>query len=132
MDTGAHHNIVSHNSILLTPVYAFLKCFVIMLFESVELTVLPLKREEYKVAADGNFSLCYVQTGSQACPASYPMGTRGSFLGIKWLGYETDHSPPSSAGVKNAWSYTSTPPYTFMAWCSVKAQGQFYLTCFSV
>jgi len=24
--------------------------------------------------------------------------------------YETDHSPPSSAEVKNAWSYTSTTP----------------------
>jgi hypothetical protein len=23
---------------------------------------------------------------------------------------EADHSPPSSAEVKNAWSYTSTPP----------------------
>jgi hypothetical protein len=31
---------------------------------------------------------------------------------------------------KNAWSYTFTPQYAFMAWCSdkkVKAQGQFYL-----
>jgi len=25
-------------------------------------------------------------------------------------GREADHSPPSSAEVKNAWSYTSTPP----------------------
>jgi hypothetical protein len=31
-------------------------------------------------------------------------------LGIKWPGRETDHSPPSGAEVKNAWSYTSTPP----------------------
>jgi hypothetical protein len=31
-------------------------------------------------------------------------------LGVKWPGCETDHSPPSSAKVKNAWSYTSTPP----------------------
>jgi hypothetical protein len=28
---------------------------------------------------------------------------------------------------KNAWSYTSTPQYAFMAWCSVKAQGRLYL-----
>jgi len=27
----------------------------------------------------------------------------------------------------NAWSYTSTPQYTFMAWCSVKKHEQFYL-----
>jgi hypothetical protein len=26
--------------------------------------------------------------------------------------------------VKNAWNYISTPQYAFMAWCSVKAQGQ--------
>jgi hypothetical protein len=31
-------------------------------------------------------------------------------LGIKRPGREADHSPPSSAEVKNAWSYTSTPP----------------------
>jgi hypothetical protein len=33
---------------------------------------------------------------------------------------EADHPPPSSAEVKNAWSYTSTFQYVFMAWCSVK------------
>jgi len=42
-------------------------------------------------------------------------------------GREADHSTPSSAEIKNAWSYTSTPKYTFIAWCSVKAQGQLYL-----
>jgi hypothetical protein len=31
-------------------------------------------------------------------------------LGVKWPGREADHSPPSSAEVKNAWSYTSTLP----------------------
>jgi hypothetical protein len=36
------------------------------------------------------------------------------------LGHEADHSPPSSAQVKNAWSYTSTPQYIFMAWCLIK------------
>jgi hypothetical protein len=47
--------------------------------------------------------------------ASYPMGTRDSFAGG-----EADHSPPSSAELKNAWSYTSTPQYVFIAWCLVK------------
>jgi hypothetical protein len=37
--------------------------------------------------------------------------------GVRRPGHETDHSPPSSADVKNAWCCTSTPPYTFMAWC---------------
>jgi hypothetical protein len=44
----------------------------------------------------------YVQTGSGAHPASYPMGTGGSFPGGKARpGRDADHSPPSSAGVKN-------------------------------
>jgi hypothetical protein len=34
---------------------------------------------------------------------------------VKQLGLETDHKPPTSAVVKNAWTYTSTPPYAFMA-----------------
>jgi hypothetical protein len=32
------------------------------------------------------------------------------FLGAKRPGREADHSSGSSAEVKNAWSYTSTPP----------------------
>jgi len=31
-------------------------------------------------------------------------------LGTKRPGLEADHSPPSSAEVNNAWSYTSPPP----------------------
>jgi len=31
-------------------------------------------------------------------------------LGVKRPGREADHSPSSSSEVKNAWSYTSTPP----------------------
>jgi hypothetical protein len=34
-------------------------------------------------------------------------------LGVKRPGRETDHSPPHNADVKNAWSYTSTPPVRF-------------------
>jgi hypothetical protein len=41
-------------------------------------------------------------------------------LGVKRPGCEADHSLPSNAEFKNAWSYTSTPQYAFMAWCSVK------------
>jgi hypothetical protein len=43
-------------------------------------------------------------------PASYIMDMGGYFLGVKRPEREADHSPPSSAEVKNAWSYTSTPP----------------------
>jgi hypothetical protein len=53
---------------------------------------------------------------------------RGSLsLGVKRPGCEADHSPPPSAEVKNAWSYTSIPQYAFMVWCSVKAQDKFTL-----
>jgi hypothetical protein len=62
-------------------------------------------------AEAGNFSLHHrVQTGSGAHPVCYPMGTRGSFPGVNRPGREADHSPPSSAEVRNAWGYTSTPP----------------------
>jgi hypothetical protein len=40
--------------------------------------------------------------------------------GVKRPGREADHSAPSSAEVKKAWSYTSTPQYVFMAWCLIK------------
>jgi len=33
-------------------------------------------------------------------PASYSMGTRGSFLRVKRPGREADHSPPCSAEIK--------------------------------
>jgi hypothetical protein len=46
-------------------------------------------------------------------------------LEVKRPGGEVDHSPPSSAEVKNAWSYTSTPQYVFMAWCLVKHRDNF-------
>jgi hypothetical protein len=48
---------------------------------------------------------------------SSKMGTRGFFLRIKREGREADHSPLSSAEVKNTWSYISSLPYVFMAWC---------------
>jgi hypothetical protein len=48
-----------------------------------------------------------VQTGSGAHPFSYP-GVLS--LGVKWPVPEADHSPPSSAKVKNSWSYTPTSP----------------------
>jgi hypothetical protein len=46
-------------------------------------------------------------------------------VGIKRPAREADHSPPSSAEVKNAWSYTSTPQYVFMTWYLVKNRDNF-------
>jgi hypothetical protein len=48
-----------------------------------------------------NFSLRHrAQTGSGTHPTSYPMGTGGLSLWVKRPGREDDHSPPSSADVK--------------------------------
>jgi hypothetical protein len=67
-------------------------------------------RVRFPVGA-GNFSLHHcVQNSSGTHPASYAMGTGVTLsLKLKQPGREADHSPPSSAGVKNEWSYTSTP-----------------------
>jgi hypothetical protein len=52
-------------------------------------------------AEDFSSSLCS-QTGSEAHPASSTMGTGGPFPGGKaLLGRDADHSPQSSAEVKN-------------------------------
>jgi hypothetical protein len=80
-------------------------------------------------AGAGNFSLHHlVQYGSGAHPASYPGALS---LGVKRLGHEADYSPPSSAEVKNAWSYTSALQYVFMVWCLVKHRGNFTFTFFT-
>jgi hypothetical protein len=78
----------------------------------------------------GNFSLHHRLQTVSGGPAQRPIqGVSGAIsLGVKRPGREADHSPPSSAEVKNALSYNFTPQYAFMAWCSVKAQGQLYLT----
>jgi len=49
------------------------------------------------------------------------------FWAVKRQERESDHSPPSSAGIKNVWSYTSAPQCNFMAWYLVKVQGQLYI-----
>jgi hypothetical protein len=56
------------------------------------------------------------------------MDTRGSFPGGKAAGCEADHLPPSSAEVKNAWNYASTPQYVFILWCLAKHKYNFTFT----
>jgi hypothetical protein len=46
-------------------------------------------------------------------------------LGVKRPGHEAEHSPPSSAKVKNEWNCTSITPYIFMAWCSISTRDYF-------
>jgi hypothetical protein len=38
---------------------------------------------------------------------------------------EADHPPPHIAKVENEWSYTATPPYTFMALCLTSIRDNF-------
>jgi len=57
-----------------------------------------------------------VQSVPRAQPASYLMGTRVFFLGVKQQSHEDDLSPPCNAKVKNEWMYTSTPLCAFMVW----------------
>jgi hypothetical protein len=49
-------------------------------------------------------------------------------LEVKRPGCEADHSTPSSAEVKEYWSYTATPQYVFMAWYFVKHRDTLPLT----
>jgi hypothetical protein len=49
-------------------------------------------------------------------------------LGKKRLGSEGDHLSPSCVEIQYAWSYTSSPPYLFMAWSFIK--GRDYFTIF--
>jgi hypothetical protein len=44
--------------------------------------------------------------------SAVPSNTMGT--GVKWQGRDNDHAP-SAAKVKNVLSYTSNPPYAFMA-----------------
>jgi hypothetical protein len=46
-------------------------------------------------------------------------------------GREADHSALSSAEVKNAWRYTSTPPIRLNGLVLSSAQGQLYLLVLS-
>jgi hypothetical protein len=70
---------------------------------------------EFESRLGQEFSLLHVfQTGSVAHPASYPMDTGGSFLGVKLPGLETYHSPPASAEVNKLWIYTPTSTYAFI------------------
>ena len=50
-----------------------------------------------------------LQTAPGAHPASYSIGT-GVLPGLKLIERDADHSPQSSAQVKNEWSCTPTPP----------------------
>jgi hypothetical protein len=55
-------------------------------------------------------------------------------LGVKLPRREADHSPPSSAEVRNAWSYTSTSAICLhcVVWSELKVQAELYLYLYRV
>jgi hypothetical protein len=65
--------------------------------------------------------------GSTHPPVQWALGALS--LGVKQHEHDTDNSFPSSAKVKNVWSFTATSPYLFMAWCL--SSGTFILTDYS-
>jgi hypothetical protein len=78
----------------------------------------------------GNFSLHHhIQNGSGAHPASYPMGTRGSFPGGKsgrYVKLTTHlHLVPKSR-IRGA--IPPLPQHVCMAWCLVKHKDNFTFT----
>jgi hypothetical protein len=86
-------------------------------------------------AGTGNLSLHNrVQTVLGPTPPHIQWKPGALSLGIKQPVREADHLPPSSAKVKNAWSYNSTPKYVFMAWCLVNHRDFIYtcMTCRNV
>jgi hypothetical protein len=75
-------------------------------------TASSMARVRFSVGAK-DFSLFHrVQPGSEIRLASYPMGIGGFPPGVERPGREADNSLLSSV---EWWSYTSTPPYAFMA-----------------
>jgi hypothetical protein len=59
-----------------------------------------------------------VQTGSEAHPSSYIMGT-GSFLGVKLQGVALTTHPHLAPRLKKEYSYNSTPLWAFVAFLRV-------------
>ena len=61
----------------------------------------------------GQEIICTPQRTDQHCGP--PSLLQNGYLGLKPPERENDHSYPPSAKVKNEWSYTSIPPYAFVA-----------------
>jgi hypothetical protein len=61
-----------------------------------------------------------VQTGSGAHVTSHPVVIGVLSPGVKRPGLESEHLPPSSAEVKNAWSYSSSSQHVVIIWCLIK------------
>jgi hypothetical protein len=79
-------------------------------------------------AGAGFFSPCHPSRpapGPTHPPIQWVLGAVSP--GVKRLGRDAKHSPPSSAEVKNVGSYTCTPQYIVMVWYLVKHKDNYVL-----
>jgi hypothetical protein len=118
-------NVWSHTS---TPQY------VVMAWSLIKISSLDDRGTRVRFpAGPGNFSLHHrVQTGSEPTQSPIQWVPRDLSIGVKRPGYEADHSPPSSAEVKECVELHIHSPDT-PSWSGAqlkKAQGQLYLTFF--
>jgi hypothetical protein len=133
----------SHYQDKLIQIFRRLSCFCLLTFpqESRDSSVgialgygLDDRGSRFRFPAEaGNFSLHHcVQNGSEAHPASCPMGTRGSFHGgVKLPGREADSQLHLVSRSRTREAILPLPQYASMAWCSVKkAQGHIFLQHF--
>jgi hypothetical protein len=74
---------------------------------------------------DFSFLHCF-ETGSRTHPASYRVGTRACFPRDKVAGAWSWQF--HLCWDQNWWSYTSTLPYVFLAWCLIKHRDNFTFT----
>jgi hypothetical protein len=58
-----------------------------------------------------------IQTCFGTRPTPYPLDIVGSFSLVKEAKREAVQPAPTRAEVMNAWIYTDTPPYVFIAYC---------------
>jgi len=61
-------------------------------------------------------SLQNVQTGLGGYRLSYSVGTRGSFLWLKWPERQYVYSSTSRDDAKNEWNYISRHSYPYSVW----------------
>jgi hypothetical protein len=77
-------------------------------------------------AGAGNFSFRHrVHTGSRPTQPPIRWVQDALSLGVNRPGREADHSPASSAEVKECEELYLHPQYVFMAWCIVKHRDNF-------
>jgi hypothetical protein len=69
-----------------------------------------------------------VHNGSGACPVSYLLGTGILSPRVKRPGREVNHTPPSSAEVKNKWSQASARLSSFLYHASMTIKKLYYPT----